>query len=387
MAPLNGFNQTVSLAAGSLPAGVTATFPAGSSVNGSGTLSLRLAVGTTVASGTYTITVTGTAIGLLPRSASLTLIIPVFQPQSVVTVGSIPHTTIPADGTVVSVAVPVTYLGSGTLTLRSTSHLPKGVNVKFSGLTLMVSVANGVDPDTYCVDYEYSDGAGNDGRDSDCSIDVGPPGVGGGSPPMVPAPVITSVTSTADGRTYPPNAATLVAGVPTNITIQGRNFDTTPIRIDYYMDGWTPQNPSAPYFPPNWTTSSYYIHSWTDTSINVDIAVPPEATGLWRVGVTRKGYISDYDATHPSTGLLQVFDATPTVGPVTASNGTYTIQGQHFGPNPGSIILCAMSSPTCTQTTPDITLGNITSWSDVLITAALTPQLIHSQSYCVRVSR
>jgi hypothetical protein len=277
----------------------------------------------------------------------------------------------------------VIYHGTGTLTLRSTGHLPKGMNVRFSGLTMMVSAANGVDPDTYCVDYEFDDDSGDGGTSEDCSIIVGPPGGGGGGmPPTVPAPVIDSVTS-PDGH----QPATTIAGVPSHITIQGRNFGTTPTNLVYYLDGWSPTNSSAPFWPPNAISASYSIVSWSDTSINADITLPAVASGLWRIQVGFHGYISDYDATHPSTGLLQVFDATPTVDPgrVTASNGTYTIQGQHFGPNPGSLILCATSTPTCTQTTPDISLGRITSWTDVLITVALTPQLIHSQSYCVRV--
>ena len=388
VASINGFNQTVSIVPGTLPSGVTATFPAGSSVNGSGTVSLRLAVGTTAASGTYTIAVTGTAAGLLPRSTTLTLNIPAPPPQSGVTLGTIPHTTIPADGTVVSVAVPVTYLGSGTLTLRSTSHLPKGMNVKFSGLTLMVSAANGVDPDTYCVDYEFDDGAGGDGSAEDCSIIVGPPGGGGGGmPPTVPAPVIDTVTS-PDGH----QPATAIAGVPSRITIQGRNFGATPTNLVYYLNGWSPTNPSAPFWPPNAVSASYSIVSWSDTSINADITLPAVASGLWRIQVGFHGYISDYDATHPSTGLLQVFDATPQITgldqtqPIPGGQIAVTINGTGFG-SAGTVAVCALvsSSGPCTQTA-DITVPpGLVIWGTT-ISAVLIPQVATlGPAYCVQV--
>ena len=159
VAPINGFSQPVSLAVSGLPAGVTASFPVGSTVNGSGSLTLRVATSALAVSGNIAITATG---GGLTRSATLTLNVVAPQSQSGFTLGTIPTTTVPADGTVIAVPVPVTALNgsSATVTLRSVSHLPPGINVGVSGHTLMISAASTVPSGTYLVEYEGDDGNG-----------------------------------------------------------------------------------------------------------------------------------------------------------------------------------------------------------------------------------
>jgi hypothetical protein len=184
VAPLNGFTQTVSLAAAGLPAGVTATFPAGSTVNGAGTASLRVAAATTATPGTYTFTITGTAAQLAPRTAALTLNIVAPPAGTGFTFGDMPAITIPADGTVVPVWIPLTPLNgsTATITLQSNSTLPPGINATISGHTLILSAAAGVPAGDYYLDLIGNDGSGGEGSGNTshgrCPVHVGGSGDG-----------------------------------------------------------------------------------------------------------------------------------------------------------------------------------------------------------------
>ena len=116
--------------------------------------------------------------------------------------------------------------------------------------------------------------------------------------------------------------------------------------------------------------------------------VPPDC-GEWRS--REHGWISDYDATHPSTGLLQVFDATPVIRsvsqPTVFPNGqmSFTIQGNNFGSTQGAVRVCAYpaASGDCT-TDPTWTVAQI-SWGAV-ISVLLTPPPTASGSYCLQVA-
>ncbi|MEO8368840.1 MAG: hypothetical protein ABI806_06550 [Candidatus Solibacter sp.] len=333
------FGQSVSLAVNAMPPnGVSVTFPSGASISGVGAIPVRVAAGTNSPAGPITITIVGTAPGPLVHSAtlSLTLSSPPSQPGFTGTdLALIPLT---ADGTVKSVAVAVTTNGH-TVTLRSLSALPPGMNASVSGHKVVLSAATTVSPGTYFVDLEADDGAGNT---SHCRgpVEVGG---GGGLPPTVPAPVITSVSS-PDGRSNP---ATVIGGKMSTFTISGRNFGATQGAFDIHLDGWTSSGDQTahPYWPPNLNGYSYLITSWSDQSIQVDMTMPPEGVGLWQFSIRRQGFITDYDATHPSLGSFRVYDPTPEITSITPSEfnaGTLgapvTIVGRGFGSKPAIVI-------------------------------------------------
>ena len=191
VASLYGFTQTVTLAPGTLPTGVTAAFPAGSTVNGAGTASLRVAADTTATPGTYTITVTGTAAQLAPRAATLTLNIVAPPAGTGFTFANLPTVTIPADGTVVPASIAVTPLNGSTATiaLQSNSTLPLGINATISGHTLILSAAAGVPAGDYNLDLIGNDGTGGDGSGNTshgrCPVHVGGSGDGFGTPYLI----------------------------------------------------------------------------------------------------------------------------------------------------------------------------------------------------------
>jgi hypothetical protein len=125
------------------------------------------------------------------------------------------------------------------------------------------------------------------------------------------------------------------------------------------------------------------------------MTMPPEAVGLWQLSIRRIGWISDYDATHPSKGTWQVYDATPIVGPITPPTNPgdpFIITGSSFGNTQGTINVCAWpnwpspySSSTCAST-PPWTVGSISLWG-ATIRAILIPPLGASGHYCVQVTR
>jgi kumamolisin len=124
-----GFSSAVALSATGQPAGATVTFsPASIAAPGSGTSTMTMAVGSTVAAGSYTITVTGTGGGLThTASVSLTITAPAF--------------TITASPTSVSVAQGATGTsrittavsgGFNSAIALSASGLPSGATAAFS---------------------------------------------------------------------------------------------------------------------------------------------------------------------------------------------------------------------------------------------------------------
>jgi hypothetical protein len=148
------------------------------------------------------------------------------------------------------------------------------------------------------------------------------------------------------------------------------------------------------------TGYSYRITSWSDTSIKVDMTMPPEAVGLWQLSIRRIGWISDYDATHPSKGKWQVYDATPVISGVSPStipggqSALVSITGSGFGNALGAVRVCnwtnwpsafPMGAGTCAQS-PDWTVGQISLWGAV-INVLLTPSPSASGHYCVQVTK
>uniref|UniRef100_Q01T07 Bacterial repeat domain-containing protein n=1 Tax=Solibacter usitatus (strain Ellin6076) TaxID=234267 RepID=Q01T07_SOLUE len=179
VASINGFSQTVSVSVSGLPAGVTASFPAGPSVNGSGTLTLRLDTTSSAVSGSIPLTLTASGGGWV-HAALITLVVQA-PTQSGFSLGSIPPTNVTAGGAVVSVPIQVTPLNNGStaITLRSVSTLPVGMNVvvsgdQIAGYTMTVSATSDVAAGTYFVELQASEGGGCGGP-----IIVASPGGGG----------------------------------------------------------------------------------------------------------------------------------------------------------------------------------------------------------------
>jgi subtilase family serine protease len=129
MTPVNGFNSTVTLAAGSLPAGITASFAAASIPHTGGQVVVTLKAANTVAAGSYTIPLTGTGGGVTIAS-NVTLVVSGF------TLSAGASATLVRSGTV---AVPfssaVSNGFSGPLTIAATG-LPAGVTAVFTPPTI-----------------------------------------------------------------------------------------------------------------------------------------------------------------------------------------------------------------------------------------------------------
>ena len=391
---INGFSQTVSLAATGLPAGVTATFPAGSTVTGAGTASLRLAAATTAIAGAYNnITITGTATGYAPRTATLTLSIVVPSPtQSGITFGAIPQTTVPGDGTVVSVAVPVTTLNGSTATLRlrSTSHLPKGMNVAFSGLTMLISADNEVSPGEYCVDYEGDDGEGDDEGNEDCGITVGPPGGGGDGDNakylMVPSQI--GVPNNNQPTGIGPYWVFRPAGLPDVYAIPAGDVTSCSAGagITAVVQRPSQSDPSNPYdfdivytVPPGTSLGGLLVTCQL-------IGLSPHQT----TNVNNSPGLSVYDASK--------YDATPQITSVTPNvipagqDSTVTIAGNSFGAVAGTLRICDWTSwPSAFPIGPGpcIQSGDWTVGSNVwgaVIEAILHEATTASGHYCLQVT-
>ena len=175
---LSGFNGSVTLSAGGLPTGATASFsPA--SVSGSGASTVTVTTSSSTAAGTYPITITGTS-GSLQNSASVTLVVNGGStPQAVNLASAYNVSGMVTDGTTFSAsggldrggnAYSANLLGS-TVTVGSTSFtlgpanapdvvanatitLPAG---QFSTLSMLATAVDGSQTsETFTV--EYTDG-------------------------------------------------------------------------------------------------------------------------------------------------------------------------------------------------------------------------------------
>jgi len=84
-------------------------------------------------------------------------------------------------------------------------------------------------------------------------------------------------------------------------------------------------------------------------------------------------------------GALHIYDATPRVDTVDASQNPVVISGSNFGAS-GAVVVCGLetSSSPCPQT-PDIKVGTVL-WGSTVISAVLTPQVLTAGSnYCIQV--
>ena len=161
--PIFGFNQTVTLSCGSLPAGVTCSFNPPSVLNASGNSTLTVNVADTVQPGAYSLPVSGTA-GAIVNPTTVQLSVGSF---TVSASGLSPSPTSP--GSKATSTVTIAPLGgfTGTVTL-SCSNLPAGVTCSFNppsvpnasgSSVLTVDVADSAQPGTYSLSVTGTSGS------------------------------------------------------------------------------------------------------------------------------------------------------------------------------------------------------------------------------------
>ena len=129
---LNGFTGTVTLTAGGLPTGATATFsPA--TVAGSGTSTANVTTTSSTPAGTYTITFTGTS-GSLQHSASAKLVVNA-APDFTISASPSSQTVTVGGGTSYTATLGALNGFTGTVTLTA-GGLPTGATATFSPATV-----------------------------------------------------------------------------------------------------------------------------------------------------------------------------------------------------------------------------------------------------------
>lgn len=147
-----GFTGSVSLTIEGAPAGVTATPTPGSLGSGSTTSNVSIGVALSVPTGTYPLTIRGTASGQSDRTITLSLVV-VPRPASITLArSSVTALSANAGGVPITFNVIITrteFLGE--VTLQATSGLPAGVSASFSpspttGNTIGVTLT--IDPST-----------------------------------------------------------------------------------------------------------------------------------------------------------------------------------------------------------------------------------------------
>jgi regulation of enolase protein 1 (concanavalin A-like superfamily) len=135
---LNGFTDTVSLSVSGLPTGATASFsPA--TITGSGSSVLTVVTASTVAGGTYVLTITGadSTSGTLSHSATVTLIVP-GAPDFGITATPSSQTVAQGSSTTYTASVSALNGFTGTATL-SVSGLPTGATASFNPTSVTTS--------------------------------------------------------------------------------------------------------------------------------------------------------------------------------------------------------------------------------------------------------
>lgn len=123
-----GFNSSVSLSASGQPSGVTVSFNPGSFSSGSGSSTMNITVASTVAAGTYPITVSGTS-GSAVETTTVTLTV----------TGLTPGYSLSASPS--SLTIKRGRSGSSTITVTGTNGFSGAVSLSASGVPNRVSVS------------------------------------------------------------------------------------------------------------------------------------------------------------------------------------------------------------------------------------------------------
>jgi uncharacterized membrane protein len=239
---VNGFSGTVTLSASGLPAGVTASFnPA--TVAGSGSSTATITVASSVATGTYPLTITGTS-GSLTHSANVSLNVTDF------TIAASPSTqTVAAGGSTTYTATLTAVNGfSGTVTL-SASGLPTGVTASFNPATVAgsgsstatITVASSVAAGTYTLTLTGTSGSLTHSANVSLTVTPPPDFTIAASPSTQSAPVGGSTTYTTTltavngfSGTVTLSASGLPAGVTASFnpaTVAGSGSSTATITV------------------------------------------------------------------------------------------------------------------------------------------------------------
>ena len=137
--PANGFDSSVALSASGQPSGVTVTFNP-TSVSSSGwTSAMSISVGSSVAPGTYAITVTGTS-GTIIQNTSFSLTVTQAQSLYYITTSS-PTATVSRGGSTGLTVTAHASSGSPAISL-SASGEPRGISISFSPTSISPSSPN-----------------------------------------------------------------------------------------------------------------------------------------------------------------------------------------------------------------------------------------------------
>ena len=276
--------------------------------------------------------------GSLAHSTSLTLQVTAPPSQGSFSIGSVTVPSLPPDGSITSVPITVTRLNGHTapVSLRNASILPPGLTVSFSGNTMTAAAALDTPSGSYSLMLKGDDGEGGSCR-------------GGG---------VIFVPPAGGGTTQPVylNGPSLVTLVNDN---QPRRFGPY-----YLIKGYSYVAAQSCSLSDSTVTASVLNGSQSDPnhgfSFDVTYTAPSNATVGTPLTLTCNVYSSLANA-------AEVYDATPTITGITLqSDGTYNITGTGFGKATdltsakSQLIVCPADSPTCTQTTPDLSIGQIT---------------------------
>lgn len=132
---LFGFSSNVTLSISGVPAGITATFTPATITGGAGSSTLSFAVGSSVALGTYNVTVTGTGGGVT-HSSTFPLIVNSSPGDFTGSVSPDPQNIAPGQAATYSITISPTGGFNGNVTLSLSGSIPPGSTFSFNPATI-----------------------------------------------------------------------------------------------------------------------------------------------------------------------------------------------------------------------------------------------------------
>jgi subtilase family serine protease len=225
-ATTGGFNSAASLSVSGQPKGVTFTFSS-MSITGNGSSTLTIAVGSTVAAGTYTITVTGFH-GSITDSTTVTLTV---NPASGFTLSASPASLSIAAGNSGSTTITSAVTGGfNSPESLSASGQPSGVTIGFSGAsitgpgssTMSIAVASTVAVGTYTITVTGTSGSITESTAVTLTVNAAPGFTLSASPASLTVTAGSSssatISSAVTGGFNSPESLS-ASGQPTGVTI------------------------------------------------------------------------------------------------------------------------------------------------------------------------
>lgn len=137
---LFGFSSDVALSISGVPAGITATFTPATITGGTGSSNLSFAVGSSVALGTYNVTVTGTGGGVT-HSSTFPLIVNSSPGDFTGSVTPDPQNIAPGQAATYTITISPTGGFNGNVTLSLSGSLPPGSTFSFNPRRLRAGAA------------------------------------------------------------------------------------------------------------------------------------------------------------------------------------------------------------------------------------------------------